>query len=116
MISLGFPTPVIASGNFEGLPIPTQQLEENRSLDSDDMLSKEEGIPRDTLLHKTKKKKTRCTKSREKSRELVFDEGVSMQQDEETEQTVLVGRVRGRNYTSATLTIWTFKIWGNILE
>lgn len=83
--------------------------------DSDDT-PKREGHIRDRTTHRTGKKKHKCIKSHEKKRDLVFDEGIGMDKLEQTLQTVLAGRVRGRNYTNARLKIWPKKIWGNILE
>ena len=52
-------------------------------MDSNDTQPEEEGPLRENLTYRTGKKKTHYTRSRDKSRELVFDVRVIMQQDEE---------------------------------
>lgn len=47
---------------------------------------------------------------------LVFGEGIGMDKAALTESTVIVGRVRGRNYLPICLKYWTMEVWGNVLE
>ena len=109
-------TMVVASGSFEGMPLLTQKAKEKTPSDSDDTLREEEGPHREIQTHRTGNKKMWCTRNREKYRELVFGKGVSMWKAKETKKIVLVGRVRGWNYTSDRLQRRTSEIYGNILE
>lgn len=114
--NLGEPPFVAASGYFEGITKAIPPTEDIRTSYSDDAVLKGEGHIQDKNSHNTSKKRHMCTKSREHKRNLIFGEGIGMEKLEETSQTILVGCVRGRNYTTVRLKIWTTKIWGKFLE
>jgi len=65
---------------------------------------------------KSRGKKPKCTKVREHGRLLVFGKGINMAQTTDTESTLVVGRVRGRNYSTARLKRRIVETWGHILE
>jgi len=60
-------------------------------------------------------KKSINSKIRERDRRLIFGEGITMAQVALTERIVLVGRVRGWNYTPMCLWKWMVENWGKLL-
>lgn len=92
------------SGCFIGIPKHDQASEGNQS-DYED-IGLEEGEQAAKSRPK-QAKKSRNSKIRERDRRLIFGEGISMAQAALTESTVLVGRVRGQNYSQMHLRKWT---------
>lgn len=114
-ISTHFPSiPVLPLGFFSGISRIDIITKENRSSDSDDNIL-EEGTPAALPPSHHEKKKSKLTKICERNTRLVFGAGITMAQVGLTENIVLVGGVRGRNYTPAWLQKWTVEVWGNLL-
>lgn len=63
-----------------------------------------------------KPKKGRCLRAVDTDINLTFGEDVPMADVMDMARKVLVGRVRGRNYTVERLRQWTMEIWGSLLK
>lgn len=64
----------------------------------------------------TCKQKVKCVKVSSKDFTIRFSEGLSMGEVAEKANFVLVGYVRGRDYSMERLILWVQEIWGNTLK
>jgi len=96
------PATAYPSGFFNGISRQDTGPEENRSLDSN-KIPHAEIAPTDQQKRIGERKKSKLSKFWEHDWLLVFGAGITMAQVALKKSTVLVGKVRGRNYTLAHL-------------
>jgi len=88
--------PFVLGTNLQNTPLRAQQAEES------------------VKGHKHGKK-VKCVKARNQSIALRLGDDIQWGEAMDAANMVLVGRVRGRNYSTAKLRQWTAKIWGHYL-
>lgn len=100
-------------GMFQGGPIPQPDspIDVARASISSDTPSIEVVNP-EAGAHKQGVKKSNCIKVCNKGSQLILGEGLPMAEVINTANRVLVGQVRGTNYSAPHLRKWILNIWG----
>jgi len=68
------------------------------------------------IVESSRGKKKRCVKPKTRDIFIDWEEDFQWQDTMDMAVTVLVGRVRGRNYSAARLKQWVTEIWGHHLD
>jgi len=101
--------PLPDAGHFPAPPAPV--IDPQRGLDAPPVLNPPLQLPQ----RYGQGKKYRCFKSREQDIFLRLEEDIQWGDIMEFADRVLVGRIRGRNYSAARLKTWATEVWGQHL-